>query len=124
MILPRQRAIRFVVLLGFVSLFADMTYEGARSVAGPFLHTLGATGAIVGTVAGLGELAGYGSDRSRKYWPIAIAGYCINLLSVPLLALARNWPVAVVFLVLERTGRAIRNPAKSAMLSYATHETG
>src|SRR5579863_4686342 len=116
--LPRQRAIRFVVLLGFVSLFADMTYEGARSVAGPFLQSLGATGAIVGIVAGLGELAGYAirlasgflTDRSRKYWPIAIAGYCVNLLVVPLLAFARSWPVAVLFLILERTGRAIRNP--------------
>jgi MFS family permease len=130
--LPRQRAIRFVVLLGVVSLFADMTYEGARSVAGPFLQSLGATGAIVGVVAGLGELAGYAirlvsgfvTDRSRKYWPIAIAGYCCNLLAVPLLALARTWPAAVVFLILERTGRAIRNPAKNAMLSYAAHETG
>jgi len=52
----RRSALRFVVLIGVVSLFADMTYEGARSIAGPFLATLGANGTVVGVVAGLGEL--------------------------------------------------------------------
>ena len=56
----RRSALRFVVLVGVVSLFADATYEGARSIAGPFLATLGATGTVVGIVAGLGELIGYG----------------------------------------------------------------
>lgn len=65
----------YVLLLGVVSLFADMTYEGARSVTGPFLASLGASGTVVGIVAGFGELLGYGlrlvtryfSDRSSKY---------------------------------------------------------
>ncbi|MBU6473039.1 MAG: MFS transporter, partial [Alphaproteobacteria bacterium] len=48
-----------VVAFGIVSLFADMTYEGMRSVVGPFLATLGASALVVGLVAGTGELVSY-----------------------------------------------------------------
>ncbi|MGE5580051.1 MAG: MFS transporter [Bacillota bacterium] len=128
----RSNAVKFVVLLGVVSLFADMTYEGARSVTGPFLGSLGATGAIVGLVAGLGELIGYGlrlvsgyvSDKTGQYWLITGIGYCLNLLAVPLLALAGNWQLAAGLMILERTGKAIRNPARDTMLSHATSQTG
>src|SRR5271155_543350 len=90
----RSRALKFVVLMGIVSMFADMTYEGARSITGPYLGTLGASAAVVGFVAGFGEFLGYGlrlfsgylSDRTGRYWPIAIIGYVINLAAVPLLA--------------------------------------
>jgi len=37
-----------------------MTYEGARSISGQYLAILGASGFVVGIVAGLGELIGYG----------------------------------------------------------------
>jgi MFS family permease len=115
-----------------VSLFADMTYEGGRSIAGPFLAHLGASATVVGVVAGLGELLGYGlrlvsgrlTDRSGQYWAITLVGYTINLLAVPALALAGRWEVAALLLMLERTGKAIRSPAKSAMLSHTTHATG
>lgn len=128
----KRRALRFVVLIGIVSLFADVTYEGARGGAGPFLGLLGASGAVVGAVAGLGESLGYGlrfvsgrvADRTRSYWPIVFIGYTVNLLAVPALALAGNWPVAAGLLLLERTGKAIRNPARDAMLSHAAHEVG
>jgi hypothetical protein len=87
-------ALKFVVLIGILSLFADMTYEGARSINGPYLAVLGASGAIVGIVSGLGELLGYivrlvsGSISSRtgRYWLMTGIGYVINLLAVPLLA--------------------------------------
>ncbi|MCS6910571.1 MAG: MFS transporter [Anaerolineales bacterium] len=128
----RSAALRFVVLLGTVSLFADMTYEGARSVTGPYLALLGASGTVVGLVAGAGELLGYGlrllsgylSDRTRRYWAITLIGYAINLFAVPLLALAGNWPLAAALMIAERTGKAIRTPARDAMLSHATHQTG
>lgn len=130
--LTKQKAIRFVVLLGIISLFADMTYEGARSIAGPYLAVLGASGLVVGFVSGLGELLGYTlrlfsgyiSDRTRSYWIITFIGYTINLLAVPLLALTHSWPAAASLLIIERVGRAIRTPARDAMLSYATHVTG
>lgn len=123
---------RFVFVLGIVSLFADMTYEGGRSIAGPLLAHLGASGFIVGFVAGFGELVGYGlrilsgrvADRTRRYWPIAVTGYTINLLSVPALALARSWPVAAGLIVGERFGRGVRKPAVSAMIAHAGSRIG
>lgn len=130
--LTRQRAIRFVVLLGVISLFADMTYEGARAITGPYLALLGASGIVVGVVSGLGEMigyvirfvSGYISDRIRAYWSVTFIGYAINLLAVPFLALTNQWPTAATLIILERFGRAIRSPSRDAMLSYATHATG
>jgi MFS family permease len=125
-------AIVFVVLLGCVSLFGDVTYEGARSIVGPYLGTLGATGTIIGIAAGAGELVGYGirlasgflTDKSKQYWPLTIAGYVINLAAVPLLALAGNWQIAVALVICERAGKGIRTPARDAMLASATQATG
>lgn len=123
---------RFVVLLGIVSLLADTTYEGARSVIGPYLGLLGASAPVIGLVAGAGELIGYAlrlgtgylADRTGRYWAITFAGYLINLGAVPLLALAGSWPLAVALMVLERVGKGIRTPARDAMLSHATHQVG
>ena len=128
----RTTAIRFVVLLGVVSLFADMTYEGARSVTGPFLAVLGASGTAVGLIAGLGELIGYSlrlasgylADRTGRYWAITLVGYGLNLIAVPLLALAGRWEIAAALMICERVGKAIRTPARDAMLSHATHQVG
>lgn len=130
--LPKEAAIKFVVLLGIVSLFSDMTYEGARSITGPYLAVLGANAAIVGFVAGFGELLGYGlrlvsgywADRTGKYWMITIIGYACNLLAVPLLALAGHWWIAATLMIIERTGKAIRTPARDAMLSHAGEQMG
>jgi MFS family permease len=129
---PRSAALRFVVLLGVVSLFADMTYEGARSVTGPFLAVLGASGTAVGLIAGLGELIGYSlrlasgylADRTGRYWAITLVGYGLNMIAVPLLALAGRWEIAAALMICERVGKAIRTPARDAMLSHATHQVG
>jgi MFS family permease len=130
--LSASTAFHFVLVIGVVNLFADMTYEGARSSTGQFLGTLGASAAVIGFTAGLGELLGYAlrsvsgviSDKTGKYWIVTIVGYCINLLAVPALALAGNWPVAAGLIVAERTGRAIRKPATEAMLSFAGKQIG
>jgi len=128
----RGRAVKFIVLLGIVSLFADVTYEGARSITGPFLLSLGASATVVGITAGLGELIGYGlrlvsgyiSDRTGKYWTITIIGYFVNLMAVPALALAGRWEIAAALIIAERFGKAVRNPPRDAMLSHATSEVG
>jgi len=125
-------ATKFVVLIGVVSLFSDLTYEGARSVTGPFLAVLGASGTVVGIVAGLGELVGYAlrlvsgyfADKTQKYWSIVFLGYGLNLLAVPLLALAGHWEIAAVLMVAERMGKAIRTPARDVMLSCASDSIG
>src|SRR5262247_4779645 len=106
-------AFKFVLTIGIVNLFADMTYEGARSITGPFLESLGASALTVGVVAGGGELlgyalrsiAGYIADKTNKYWLVIIAGYVVNMLAVPALALAGNWPLAAILMIAERTGR-------------------
>lgn len=125
-------ALRLVVLFGVLSLLGDLTYEGARSITGPFLEQLGASGLAVGVVAGFGELAGYSvrllSGRAAtsptRTWTLTFAGYAVNLFAVPALALAGNWPVAAVLLVAERVGKGVRVPPRDAMLSHATHRTG
>jgi MFS family permease len=121
----------FIILLGIVSLFGDVTYEGARSVAGPYLYTLGASPGVVGLVAGIGEFVGYAlrlasgylADRTEVYWLFTFIGYGL-LLSIPLLAFAGYWQLAAVFIILERMGKAIRSPARDTMLSYATKKVG
>jgi len=125
-------ALTFVLLIGIVNLFADFTYEGGRSIMGPFLGTLGASATIVGIVAGLGELLGYSlrsvsgylSDKTHRYWVVTVVGYVVNMLAVPALALASNWPVAAALIIAERTGRAFRRPAVETMISYTAPQLG
>ena len=127
-----RTALKFVVLLGVVSLFADVTYEGARSITGPYLALLGASATVVGMVAGFGEFIGYGlrlvsgyiSDRTGKYWTLVLFGYGLNLLAVPMLALAGSWEIAALLMIAERMGKAIRTPVRDVMLAHATREMG
>src|SRR5213079_1182958 len=113
-----RSALHFVVIIGIANFFADFTYEGARGIIGSF----GASAAIVGFVAGLGELMGYGlrsvsgyfADKSHKHWAFAFLGYAINMLAVPALALTRQWPLAASLVVSERIGRGIRKPTVEA----------
>ena len=128
----RSHALRFIVCLGVVSLFADMTYEGAYSIIGPFLKNLGASAAEVGLIAGLGEMiaaslryfSGRLADRTRAYWSIAIFGYFMNLVVVPALAFAGNWQIAALLVAAERTGKSLRGPARDVLLSEATVKVG
>ncbi len=130
----RKSAYAFLVLLGIVSLFSDLTYEGARSIIGPYLLLLGASAATIGFVSGLGEFIGYAlrlvtgyiSDRTGRYWLITIIGYAINVIAIPALALAPGfgWVYACGLLIAERFGKAIRNPAKNTLASFAAREVG
>jgi MFS family permease len=125
-------AFAFVLTMGIVNLFADMTYEGGASINGPFLGTLGASAAAISITAGIGEFLGYSlrsvaghvADRTGKYWLITFLGYSINLLAVPAMALAGNWQVAGALILAERIGRAFRKPTVEAMLSYSTGKHG
>jgi len=131
-VVKERGAFQFIILMGLVSLFSDMTYEGARSLTGPYLGLLGASAFAVGLVAGLGEFIGYGlrlatgvvADRTRNYWLFAFVGYGLNLFTVPLLALTGRWELAAGLIVAERMGKAIRKPARDAMMSYAARQVG
>lgn len=127
----KNLAVQFILLFGVISAFGDITYEGARSVYGPYLGYLGASAIIIGIISGFGEfvgyvlrlVSGYFIDRTQKYWLVTILGYGL-LISVPFLAVAGKWEIAVLFIILERTGKAIRSPGKDAMLSHATKQLG
>ncbi|WP_244217125.1 MFS transporter [Streptomyces carpinensis] len=123
---------RFVVWFGTVSLLADVVYEGARSITGPLLASLGASALVVGLVTGAGEAAALGlrlvsgplADRTRRFWGLAIAGYALTVVSVPLLGVAGVLWAACVLVIAERVGKAVRSPAKDTLLSHATAATG
>ncbi|PZH16302.1 MFS transporter [Streptomyces sp. NTH33] len=127
-----MRPWRFVMWFGAVSLLADVVYEGARSVTGPLLASLGASALVVGVVTGAGEAAalvlrlvsGPLADRTRRFWGLAIAGYVLTVLSVPLLGVAGVLWAACVLVIAERVGKAVRSPAKDTLLSHATAVTG
>jgi MFS family permease len=128
----RNTALRFIVCLGMVSLFADMTYEGAYSIIGPYFKELGASAAALGLVAGLGEMiaaslryfSGKWVDRTRAYWTMVICGYMLNLMVIPVMAYAGIWPMLALLVVMEKTGKSLRGPARDTLLSEATSKIG
>jgi MFS family permease len=129
---PQLRPWHFVICFGLVSLFADMVYEGGRSIIGPYLATLGASAAVVGTVAGVGEFIGYGLrvasgylvQRRGHYWTWTITGYALTVLSVPLIGATNVIAPALLLYGTERLGKAVRSPAKDTLLSHASTQTG
>lgn len=122
----------FILVFGAVSLLADMVYEGARSIIGPYLATLGASATVVGIVAGAGEFIGYGLRvvtgyavvRTRRYWTWTILGYALTVLSVPLIGVTGLLAPALLLYGTERLGKAVRSPAKDTLLSHASASTG
>ncbi|HEY5337804.1 MAG TPA: MFS transporter [Rhizomicrobium sp.] len=128
----KRSGLLFICAFGIVSLFADMAYEGMRSSTGPFLALLGASGTAVGIIAGAGELFGYllrlvsgrFAEKTGAYWPITLAGYILQMAVIPLLGLTGNWMIAALVIVLERTGKAIRNPTANFMMSRAGEHIG
>jgi MFS family permease len=127
----RTNALRFIILMGIVSLLGDIVYEGARGVTGPYLALLGASATTVGLIGGLGEFIGYAlrlfsgfiADRTKAYWLFTFMGYGL-LIAIPLLAFTNSWQLAALLIVLERVGKAFRSPARDTILSYATKEVG
>lgn len=123
----RGRAWRFVVVLGIVSLFADMTYEGARSIVGPYLGALGANAVLVGAIGGGAEFLGYavrwvagrGADVSGRHWLLMYAGYFLNMLCVPFLALTAALGPAAALVIGERVGKGVRTPPRDALIARA-----
>jgi sugar phosphate permease len=128
---------RAVVAFGLVSLAADMVYEGMRAVAGPLLGSLGASALTVGLVTGAGEavalvlrlVSGPWADRSQRHWQLTVVGYAMTAVCVPLLAITpllgvAGVAVAATLILLERVGKAVRSPAKSALLARMAASTG
>ncbi|SFE46586.1 Major Facilitator Superfamily protein [Actinacidiphila alni] len=129
---PAMSPWRFVVAFGTVSMLADFVYEGARSVTGPLLASLGASSLVVGVVTGVGEAAalvlrlvsGPLADRKRRFWAWTVAGYVLTVVTVPVLGLPGTLWAASLLVIAERVGKAVRSPAKDTLLSHATAVTG
>lgn len=129
-----SQAMLFILLFGVVSLFSDVTHEGADSIRGVYLSLLGASAGVIGFVSGLGELIGYSmryvfgklTDKTRRYWPMTILGYVLDIVAVPALALVGKygWVWACGLLVIQRMGKAIKKPAKDTILSFAASQEG
>lgn len=129
-----SQAMTFIVLFGIVSLFSDMTHEGASSIRGAYLSLLGASAGVIGFASGLGELVGYSmryvfgrlTDRTKQYWPMTIAGYVLDIIAVPALALVgeHGWVAACALLIVQRMGKAIKKPAKDTLMSFASSQEG
>ncbi len=127
----RDLSVRLILLLGAASLMGSLVSNGARSVTGPYLLLLGGSAAVVGLVAGSGELIGYALrsatgayvGQSHRYWKVAMTGYGL-LAAIPLLAVAGRWETAAVLLIAERIGKAVRTPARDTILSHATTTVG
>ena len=134
---PSWNPWRTVVWFGLVSLAGDMVYEGMRSVAGPFLGSLGASALTVGLITGAGEamalflrlFSGPLADRTGRYWSLTILGYGMTAVCVPLLAVTPfvgsiGLALAATLILLERAGKAIRSPSKSALLARVAVSVG
>ena len=129
-----SQAMFFIVLFGIVSLFSDMTHEGASSIRGAYMSLLGASAATIGFISGLGELIGYSmryvfgklTDKTRQYWPMTLIGYALDIIAVPALALVgeHGWIAACLLLVIQRMGKAIKKPAKDTIMSFAASQEG
>ena len=129
-----SQAMLFIVMFGIVSLFSDMTHEGAASIRGAYLTLLGASAGAIGFVSGLGELVGYSmryvfgriTDKTKQYWPMTILGYVLDIIAVPLLALVgeNGWVAACALLIVQRMGKAIKKPAKDTIMSFAATQEG
>lgn len=129
-----SQAMVFLILFGIVSMFSDMTHEGASSIRGAYLSIMGASAGAIGFFSGLGELIGYSmrylfgklTDKTRQYWPITVIGYVLDVMAVPALALVgeHGWIWACLLLLIQRMGKAIKKPAKDTIMSFAASQEG
>lgn len=113
-------------MLGFVSLFMDVSSELIHSLLPVFMVSgLGASALAVGIVEGIAEstalivkvFSGAISDYFGKRKTLAVIGYGLGALSKPLFALALtvDWVLAARFM--DRIGKGIRGAPRDAMVA-------
>jgi len=120
-----------IVLLGIVSLLGDVVYEGSRSIVTPYLALLGASAFVITFAGRFGEFLGYAmrlvsgvlSDKTQAYWVFIFLGYGL-IVSIPLLGFTGAWEIAIILIVLERVGKALRAPSRDAVLSIVSRGVG
>lgn len=60
-------AMSFIILFGIVSLFSDMTHEGASSIRGTYLSLIGASAGTIGFVSWLENWNGWTEIKLSSY---------------------------------------------------------
>jgi len=131
----RQRVLRGitrnVLLLGFVSLFTDLSSQMVFPLIPLYLFGVLGTGAsVVGVVEGAAEttaslvkmLSGYWSDRLGRRKPFILIGYALSAISKPLFALAGSWPLVLVIRMVERVGKGVRSAPRDAIVAESVVE--
>ncbi|MGC8998863.1 MAG: MFS transporter [Candidatus Bathyarchaeia archaeon] len=120
-----------ILLLGIVSLLGDVVYEGSRGIVTPYLEFLLTPAFAIIFVGRFGEFLGYAlrlvsgrlADTTRAYWLFIFLGYGL-IVSIPLLGIVRMWQIAVILVLLERIGKAVRSPSRDAVLSIVSRGVG
>ena len=116
-------------MLGFISLFMDLSSEIYHSLLPAFVTlVLGlpvtALGAIDGAAEATANLAklfsGRLSDRNSRRKPLVMAGYGLAALSKPLFPLAASAPTLILARFVDRIGKGIRGAPRDAMLADET----
>ena len=123
--------VKSVLMFGIISLLGDLVYEGARSVVGPYLKTLGASAFELGLIVGISEMLGYAfrlpsgyiADRYRTYIHLTIIGYLL-IAAIPLMGVFKSLTAVFILLTLERIGKGIRGPARDSIVSFLTERSG
>ncbi|MDR6202167.1 MFS transporter [Paraburkholderia graminis] len=120
---------RGIWMLGFVSMFMDISSELIHSLLPMFLVTsLGASAMMVGLIEGVAEAAspiakvfsGALSDYlANRKW-LAVIGYGMGALSKPLFALAPTAGIVLTARVVDRVGKGIRGAPRDALVADIT----
>ncbi|MGD1921173.1 MAG: MFS transporter [Pleurocapsa sp.] len=126
---PIKNIPRNVWILGFVSLFTDTASKIIQSLLPLFLvSVLGANLVTVGTIEGIAEstasilkiFSGALSDYLGKRKELAIAGYGLSALVIPIFALANSPFWVLVGRLGDRLGKVIRVAPRNAIIADAT----
>jgi MFS family permease len=114
-----------VLYLGLVSLFTDLSSQMVYPLIPEFLVTIGANKSIIGIIEGIAECTaslfrtvfGKWSDSVKRRKIFIFCGYSLSALSRPFLYLAQQWTVVLGVKFSDRLGKAIRTPARDALIS-------
>jgi MFS family permease len=127
--MSRPRLPRSVWVLGFVSLFMDLSSEIIHSLLPLFVTvTLGASVAVLGAIDGVAEATasfaklagGRLSDRQGKRKPWILAGYGLAALTKPLFALAGTPLTVLGARLVDRTAKGLRGAPRDALIADET----
>lgn len=128
---PKERYIRGislnVLLMGFVSLFTDVSSEMITAVMPFFILSLsGGTILAIGFIDGVSNaianiikgISGWLSDKLKRRKAFVIAGYSISNIVKPFIGAQSQWVAVLGLKITDRIGKGIRTAPRDALISY------